>query len=607
MTREFSIPLVLWASAAVLVHAVLGGGAAKATIVQEKLAKERANIRGMVSEVREELDSVEFEIEKEELKKKKRIEPDEPPPEPEPLVPLVAALSPILDALASAVDLTELPIMQPEPAPKKAEREELAKLEPPKEPERAKEEEENEPEPEKKPDDPKAPAELVILKDKRIAIRQFNDKDQKDNPNAPRLADKANHVEEETQARIQSSDTVSQNPSPGSNVRGPADKIGNSEKTKIAQAEEAPGDEKRAPGENVARSRDHSHAAPKPPVPASVAQSSSLNKPGPAAPGGAGASDQAPSKAVVGSLGGAGPAAPELVAADDGFSAEIPEAAPGGTGVGSVPGQFRPAVPGTLAALVPKMPSLGAMGGEAGRLSLPWSGFVNAVGEDALERQRAAAGKKVRSEHAGRYDTNKFERWLPDIVNYDPSVKLGNQTALNAAQSPFATYLSTIHNAIHPIFAEEFLGLLNTLPRGHVLNEHLVTHVEIILSKGEGKVLKMGVTKQSGSTIFDAAALEAIDRAQPFGSAPDVIASSDGNIYLHWEFHRDPVDACSTRNAKPFLVKDPKPLKPSTPLKPKLKPPTKKKEGDAPAGKTAASQPPAAPPAAAAPAGPAAK
>ena len=88
-----------------------------------------------------------------------------------------------------------------------------------------------------------------------------------------------------------------------------------------------------------------------------------------------------------------------------------------------------------------------------------------AVSEEQLEKERAAAGAKIRSEHRGRYDTNKFERFLPDIENYDPSVKLGNQTALNAAQSAFATYLSTIHNAIHPIFADEFLALLNGLPK----------------------------------------------------------------------------------------------------------------------------------------------
>ena len=78
----------------------------------------------------------------------------------------------------------------------------------------------------------------------------------------------------------------------------------------------------------------------------------------------------------------------------------------------------------------------------------------------------------------------------------------------------------------------------------------------------------MGVTKRSGSTIFDAVALEALDRASPFGKAPDIIASPDGNVYLHWEFHRDPFDACSTRNAHPILLKHPPKLKPNLPPAP---------------------------------------
>jgi len=36
-------------------------------------------------------------------------------------------------------------------------------------------------------------------------------------------------------------------------------------------------------------------------------------------------------------------------------------------------------------------------------------------------------------------------------------------------------------------------------------------------------------------------------------SDPVLGFAPDGNVYLHWEFHRDPYDACSTRNARPFL------------------------------------------------------
>ncbi len=37
---------------------------------------------------------------------------------------------------------------------------------------------------------------------------------------------------------------------------------------------------------------------------------------------------------------------------------------------------------------------------------------------------------------------------------------------------------------------------------------------------------------------------------------PEAFVSPDGNVYLHWEFHRDPYDACTTRNARPFLLKE---------------------------------------------------
>ena len=43
-------------------------------------------------------------------------------------------------------------------------------------------------------------------------------------------------------------------------------------------------------------------------------------------------------------------------------------------------------------------------------------------------------------------------------------MKPGNQTALNTAAVPFASYLNGMHNRIHPIFADSFLGSLDGLP-----------------------------------------------------------------------------------------------------------------------------------------------
>ena len=89
-----------------------------------------------------------------------------------------------------------------------------------------------------------------------------------------------------------------------------------------------------------------------------------------------------------------------------------------------------------------------------------------------------------------------------------------------------------MHNRIHPIFAESFLESLDSLPAGHPMNDkHLVTKLEIVLTR-EGHLKKMGIVKTSGITAFDIAALDSVDRAQPFGPPPNAIVSPDGNVYL---------------------------------------------------------------------------
>lgn len=70
----------------------------------------------------------------------------------------------------------------------------------------------------------------------------------------------------------------------------------------------------------------------------------------------------------------------------------------------------------------------------------------------------------------------------------------------------------------------------------------------------EGRIEKIGVIKSSGITVFDVVSLSSVNRAQPFGKAPDIIVSPDARVYLRWELHRDRDDPCSTRNAHPFLL-----------------------------------------------------
>jgi TonB family protein len=177
-------------------------------------------------------------------------------------------------------------------------------------------------------------------------------------------------------------------------------------------------------------------------------------------------------------------------------------------------------------------------------------------GADHLRDERDE-GERRRSEHRGAYQGSSYDRWRSAIESYVAAVKPGNQTALGNAALPFATYLNSMHNRVHPIFADSFLDSLDALPATNALNDlHLVTALEIVLD-ANGAIVRLGVVRSSGVTAFDIAALDSFSRAAPFGKPPPAIVSPDGNVYVHWELHRDEVYACSTMNARPFLLAPP--------------------------------------------------
>jgi TonB family protein len=146
-------------------------------------------------------------------------------------------------------------------------------------------------------------------------------------------------------------------------------------------------------------------------------------------------------------------------------------------------------------------------------------------------------------------------RWQSAIDNYVVSVRPGRELPLAGAALSFAKYLNAMHVRIHQLFSCSFLDSLDALPPNEPFNDrHLVVRLEIILSP-DGRIKAMGVVKSSGSSEFDIAALDSVERAQPFAPASSDIASADGNVYLHWEFHRDEFFGCSTQGARPFLLR----------------------------------------------------
>jgi hypothetical protein len=548
--RDVQIPLVLWISTAIVAHMLGGGGAVEVA----KVAQDRADLRAVARGVREQLHPADLTF---------QLLTDDAQPTPGAKVapPENAPDDGTADKGDPDPTAVEADKTKPPPPPK------AKKADPPKDPPKLAEAK-TAPTPPPPPAPPPPPPAAVpvpavpapppppappLEPDHRIAVRQNAAKDQPDNPTANRIADEANHVDEETMAKVRAHDQDDPNPTPGTHKGPKSDDPGNSDHDKIADSEDHKGDEKHAPGESDKASVSPEHNNPAPPKPGPIVHEAASIPGGKGA--GAAAARLAPPSAPPPTPGGAGPASPEVKDAERGGGYTLDPANPGGDGKSRVAGKKRsspsydsPVHVGSLG-----LNGSGVPGGP--NFNITQAGVEAAVGPDKLKQERAADGAARRSARLGSYESNKWERWRAAIENYEPSVKPGNQTALNAARVPFATYINGIHNRLHPIFAEEFLASLDSLPKSHALNQpELITHIEIVLSKDQGRIVRMGVTRTSGNTAFDIVALNSVSRAQPFGKAPEMIISPDGNVYLHWEFHRDPFDACTTRNARPFLL-----------------------------------------------------
>ena len=539
MSRSPEIPIVLWVCAAICAHFMMGGGTEEVSKQLHRVTDDHRYISMLGAEARERTRASEQQFDIALVGEGVKPQDEEQPPEPP----------------------------KPPPVPEK-------KAEPPKpEPPKAEAKKPDAPKPELKivvkPDDPlKKLDEQPLKMDKRIAVKQHAQPKQEDNPNARFIADEANKVEEEKVATQTAHDEDAENPTPGANkTNGPKDRTGDSERTKIADSDEHKGNKDNAPGEKGSTFEPNKDNKP---VDKPMTMTTVPAPPAAAVPksGGDGrAPSQITQKETPPQLApGAQPTASfDIVQSNNGaswFTPVKPQAAqgtqPAPSPIAGTTNQNKPVVANQNN---PNTRWLG-LGGTPGpgqvNINLTTQGVVAVVGSDQLRKEREADGERRKSEHRGSWTASNFERWKNAIENYVSSVKPGNQTALNTASVPFASYLNTIHNRIPPLFADSFLGSLDNLPKSHPLNSpRLITRIEIVVSPKEGRIVKLGVVKTSGITAFDIAALDSVHRAQPFGPAPGAIVSPDGNVYLHWEFHRDEVFACSTMHARPFLLNTP--------------------------------------------------
>jgi hypothetical protein len=544
MAREPNIPLFLWVAAAILTHLTWGGGAEQVAEVFE----ERADVRRFAASVQQHLKqrfTTEVALFDDASVSETERHPEEAPR---------AVDGPQDDSAAEPDPPQKQPHDKPDPHPVPSPKPELPSKDKPKVPEKQAKLEDKakprpEPESEKKPP-PEEPQEKQQAAQRVAVVQHVDDKKQADNPNAEFLGDDNNHVEEQTQARVTATDQDNAKPSPGSQHAGPTEEPGDSHVTDVAQSDDSPGEVNRAPSEDKLAARET----------VSVSQPQGI-------PEVAGRVQPGPKQTDPGEKGqtahGASQASEPMPSVSSGASAAWQLAEEREARLARAAHEARRHRPSASAGN-PNRPldflGLGAEGRTEGgvNLNLTPGTALAAIGQDQLAREIQADGERRRSKHQGSWKAIGIERWRPAIENYVATVKLGNQTALNTAGVPFATYLNRIHNRLHPIFAVNYLGFLDGLPGSAGLHDNdMKTNLEIVLNQANGSIVKMGVTHTSGVTAFDISALESVQRASPFGAPPAAIVSPDGNVYLHWEFHRNPLLACSTYFARPFIIKVP--------------------------------------------------
>ena len=545
MTRDSNIPLFLWIATALLAHLVWGGGASKLSRAFEETldikrfaASVQRQIRGageveiaLVDESANE--STPPEESKSQSSSKEAEDPADPTEDPSEKDESTAKREE-----AKKEDPTPPEVTDPKPEAPKVEVEK-------------KEAKKEEAKPEEPKDLPKAQVQ------KRVAVVQHvEDKDQKDNPNAAHIADQANRVKKETQARITSTDQNDPKPTPGGAHASAHKNPGNSEESRVAQSEDQAGDNRAptSPDEEGKPEKTAAAQAP-PPSPGTEAKTPSSDKGSEASkragkdPAQAGQKARAAKEEVD-------PAPGTTDSAQGSWSVAEARAAQAAQKARRAKKKRLPPMKGAGGAS--SMLGLGALGTTSSGVNLNLSPrqALAAVGRDRLIKEKHRDSERRKSAHRGSWKSLGIERWRASIENYVASVKPGNQTALNTARVPFASFLNAVYNRLHPIFADSFLASLDTLPGTHPMNRaDMKTHLEIVLDKDEGKVVRMGVTHTSGVTAFDIAALESVMRASPFGAPPREIVSGDGKVYFHWEFYRNPFYACSTYFAHPFILK----------------------------------------------------
>jgi TonB family protein len=187
------------------------------------------------------------------------------------------------------------------------------------------------------------------------------------------------------------------------------------------------------------------------------------------------------------------------------------------------------------------------------KLSLDHKSHDRIYGKQAQKERKLA--RLSPSKPRGRHD-RKWKRIRSALENFIPEVRPGNQTALGTRANPFALYIARMHRNIHKLWGYGFLVDLDNKADRHPMNNmRLWAMIEVVVAPN-GKVSKATIVKTSGILPYDVAALDTVFSASPYPPTPRAIRSADGNVYLHWRFHRDQRQ-CGTFGVDPYILTTP--------------------------------------------------
>lgn len=101
-------------------------------------------------------------------------------------------------------------------------------------------------------------------------------------------------------------------------------------------------------------------------------------------------------------------------------------------------------------------------------------------------------------------------------------------------------YLEALHAKVHRLWTDSFLAMAEgQLAKDHPINDRSrVAELELLLTV-EGKLANLKVAQTSGSSDFDASAVDVVKAAAPFAIAPEDVLSDDGKVHVLWRFARD--------------------------------------------------------------------